>query len=39
MINLKVLDLSHHNVGPGGGDVDFAALKAQSWPVWLSASA
>lgn len=27
-INLKVLDLSHHNTGPHGGPIDFAAIAA-----------
>lgn len=27
-INLKVLDLSHHNDGPHGGPIDFAAIAA-----------
>ena len=27
-MTLKALDLSHHNVGPGGGDIDFAAIAA-----------
>lgn len=26
-VNLKVVDLSHHNVGPDGGDIDFSAMK------------